>query len=138
MEVHIHTHTHTHTRAHTRMEPPFSLFLPPPSSSLPSLLLGLSTWQALKFGQDACGLDSAALLVPYLLWPIAEDVYADFFKSVKHGLVVELSHQGQLYRMLRMQLDLPRGLKSFCRSGANPFQPSEIAARLTELKGMPS
>lgn len=85
----------------------------------------------------AHGLD-AKLLVPYLLWPIAEEVYADFFKSVKHGLVVELSHQGQLYRMLRMQVDLPRGVRSFCRSGANPFQPAEIAARLTELKGMPS
>jgi 2-oxoglutarate ferredoxin oxidoreductase subunit alpha len=85
----------------------------------------------------ARGLE-AKLLVPYLLWPIAEEVYAEFFRSVKHGLVVELSHQGQLYRMLRMQLDVPKGLKSFCRSGANPFQPAEIAAHLIELKGMPS
>jgi 2-oxoglutarate ferredoxin oxidoreductase subunit alpha len=78
------------------------------------------------------------LLVPYLLYPIAEQVYADFFASVKHGLVVELSYQGQLYRMLRMFTDVPKCLKSFTHSGANPFQPSEIVARLVELKGLPS
>ena len=78
------------------------------------------------------------LLVPYLLYPIAEQVYADFFQSVKHGLVVELSHQGQLYRMLRMFIDVPHGVKSLARSGANPFQPAELVARLIELKGMPS
>ncbi len=78
------------------------------------------------------------LLVPYLLYPIAEQVYAGFFESVKHGLLVELSHQGQLYRMLRMFIDVPKGLKSFCRSGANPFQPAELVARLVELKGLPS
>lgn len=78
------------------------------------------------------------LLVPYLLYPIAEQVYASFFESVKHGLLVELSHQGQLYRMLRMFTDVPKGLKSFCRSGANPFQPAELVARLLELKGLPS
>jgi 2-oxoglutarate ferredoxin oxidoreductase subunit alpha len=85
----------------------------------------------------AASLD-VKLLVPYLLYPIAEQVYEDFFQSVKHGLVVELSHQGQLYRMLRMFIDVPRGVKSFPRDGANPFQPAEIVARLVELKGMPS
>lgn len=80
----------------------------------------------------ARGLD-VKLLVPYLLWPIAEDLYREFFKSVSAGLVVELSHQGQLYRMLRMFVDVPRGVKSFARSGANPFQPGEVAARLAEL-----
>ena len=93
--------------------------------------------------REAYGLAKAAaldvkLLVPYLLYPIAEQVYVDFFKSVKHGLVVELSHQGQLYRMLRMFIDVPRGVKSLARSGANPFQPSELVTRLIELKGMPS
>jgi 2-oxoglutarate ferredoxin oxidoreductase subunit alpha len=73
------------------------------------------------------------LLVPYLLYPIAEDVYGRFFASVKKGLVVELSHQGQLYRLLRAFTEVPRGVSSFCRSGANPFQPAEIVARLIEL-----
>ncbi len=85
----------------------------------------------------AKGLD-VKLLVPYLLYPIAEEVYQRFFESVRHGLVVELSHQGQLYRILRMFTDVPRSVKSFAKDGANPFQPAEILARLLELKGLPS
>jgi 2-oxoglutarate ferredoxin oxidoreductase subunit alpha len=70
------------------------------------------------------------LLVPYLLYPINEDVYQSFFASVEAGLVVEQSHQGQLYRILRMYLDVPASVHSVCRSGANPFQPAEIVDRL--------
>lgn len=81
---------------------------------------------------------SVKLLVPYLLHPIPEEVYAGFFASLKSGLVVELSHQGQLYRMLRMALDVPKSVRSFCRSGANPFQPAELMARLLEQKGAAS
>jgi 2-oxoglutarate ferredoxin oxidoreductase subunit alpha len=36
------------------------------------------------------------ILVPRLLYPISEEVFAEFFASVKAGLVVEQSHQGQL------------------------------------------
>jgi 2-oxoglutarate/2-oxoacid ferredoxin oxidoreductase subunit alpha len=74
----------------------------------------------------------AKLLVPHLLYPVAEEVYGDFFLSVRAGLVVEQSHQGQLYRMLRMFLELPRGVRSFARSGANPFLPLEVAEHLLE------
>jgi hypothetical protein len=31
-----------------------------------------------------------------------------------------------------MSLDVPKGVKSFCRSGANPFQPAEIVAKLRQ------
>ena len=82
----------------------------------------------------AQGLD-VKLLVPWLLYPIAEEVFSGFFKSVRSGLVVELSHQAQLYRILRMFVDVPKGVQPFARSGANPFQPAEIAAALTKLKG---
>lgn len=75
------------------------------------------------------GLD-VKLLVPQLLYPIPEEIYRDFFASVKAGFVVELSFQGQLYRLLRMFVDLPRGVSSFCRSGANPIQPREVVAQL--------
>jgi 2-oxoglutarate ferredoxin oxidoreductase subunit alpha len=68
------------------------------------------------------------LLVPWLLYPIAEEIYREFFFSVRAGLVVEQSHQGQLFRILRMFIDLPAGVSSFCRSGANPFQPREVVA----------
>ncbi len=75
------------------------------------------------------GLD-VKLLVPWLVYPVAEEIYRDFFASVRAGFVVELSHQGQLHKILRMYVDLPAGVTSFCRSGANPIQPREIVALL--------
>jgi 2-oxoglutarate ferredoxin oxidoreductase subunit alpha len=73
------------------------------------------------------------LLVPRLLHPVAEEVYRDFFKAVQAGLVVEQSHQGQLFRLLRMFVDVPAGVVSFARSGANPISPAEVAERLQTL-----
>jgi len=70
------------------------------------------------------------LLVPFLLYPVAEPVYRAFFASVRRGLVLELSHQGQLYRVLRMFVDVPAGVTSFARSGAQPFRTDEVVARL--------
>jgi len=73
------------------------------------------------------------LLIPTLLYPVAEPVYRAFFASVRAGLVLELSHQGQLYRVLRMFLDLPAGMKSFARSGAQPFRADEVVEQLRSL-----
>jgi 2-oxoglutarate/2-oxoacid ferredoxin oxidoreductase subunit alpha len=70
------------------------------------------------------------LLVPRLLFPVAEEVYKEFFGSVRRGLVVEQSHQGQLYRVIRMYVNVPEGLESFAKSGSNPFSPGEIVERL--------
>jgi 2-oxoglutarate ferredoxin oxidoreductase subunit alpha len=70
------------------------------------------------------------LLVPWLVYPVAEEIYREFFGSVRAGLVVEASHQGQLYRILRMYVDVPRGVTSFARDGANPIQPGDVVARL--------
>jgi 2-oxoglutarate/2-oxoacid ferredoxin oxidoreductase subunit alpha len=75
------------------------------------------------------------LLVPTLVYPVAEEVYREFFASVRAGLVVELSYQAQLYRILRMFVDVPRGVRPFARSGANPFQPREV---VDELAGVAS
>jgi 2-oxoglutarate ferredoxin oxidoreductase subunit alpha len=75
----------------------------------------------------------AKLLVPRLLYPVAEEVYREFFAGVEAGLVVEQSQQGQLYRVLRMFVDLPPGVRSLARSGANPFTPAQIADRLGRL-----
>jgi 2-oxoglutarate ferredoxin oxidoreductase subunit alpha len=77
------------------------------------------------------GID-VKLLVPKLLYPVAEEVYAEFLKGVAAGLVVEQSHQGQLYRVLRMFVDLPRGVLPFARSGSLPILPSAIVERLRE------
>lgn len=73
------------------------------------------------------------LLVPRLIYPVAEDIYREFFATIRSGLVVEQSYQGQLYRLLRMFVDIPPGVRSMARSGANPFDPNEVVAALGQL-----
>lgn len=73
------------------------------------------------------------LLVPRLLYPVAEEIYSDFFASVQRGLVIEQSHQGQLFRLLRMFVDLPLGMETLARSGANPITPAEVLGRVRQL-----
>jgi 2-oxoglutarate ferredoxin oxidoreductase subunit alpha len=102
----------------------------------PRAPIGLISWgssagvcrEALHLAQ-AAGID-VKLLVPYLLYPVVEDVYRDFFASLKGGVIVEQSYQGQLWRVLRMFLDVPKVIEPMCRSGANPFQPAEVVDRL--------
>lgn len=76
---------------------------------------------------------SAKLLVPRLIYPIAQQVYDEFFASLRGGFVVEQSHQGQLYRVLRMYCDVPKTMETWSRSGSNPFTPAEIAERLRDI-----
>jgi 2-oxoglutarate/2-oxoacid ferredoxin oxidoreductase subunit alpha len=78
------------------------------------------------------------LLVPTLLFPFVEEAWREFFASVRAGLVVEQSYQGQLYRLARMYLEVPAGVQPFARSGANPFTPAEVAERLAALAASPS
>ena len=73
------------------------------------------------------------LLVPYLLYPVAEGAYRDFFRSVQKGFIVEQTHLSQYYKLLRMHLDLPKGVRSMARSGANPFLPGELVVALHHL-----
>lgn len=108
-------------------------------SGNPDAPLALIAWgsvagvcrEALQMAR-AEGLD-VKLMVPYLLYPVAEQTYRDFFASVQKGLVVEQSHLAQTFKVLRMHLDLPKGLQSLARSGANPFLPGEIVAALHHL-----
>lgn len=101
--------------------------------------LGLISWgsvagvaiEALRLAQ-AEGL-RVRLLVPKLLYPVAEEIYQDFFASVKGGLVVEQSHQGQLYKIIRMYVDVPSGVKSLARSGSNPIVPGQVLERLRRM-----
>jgi 2-oxoglutarate ferredoxin oxidoreductase subunit alpha len=73
------------------------------------------------------------LIIPRLLYPISEEVFEDFFASVRAGLVVEQSHQGQLFRILRMFLDVPRGVASFARSGSNPITAADVVEELQRM-----
>src|SRR5208282_1179774 len=72
----------------------------------------------------------AKLLAPKLLYPVAEPVYQDFFASVRRGLFIEQSFQGQLYRLVRMYVDLPAQVELLARSGSNPIQAAEVLERL--------
>lgn len=73
------------------------------------------------------------LLVPKLLYPVAEEIYKDFFASVKRGMVIEQSHLGQLYRVLRMYVDVPDGVVSLAKSGSNPIIAEEVVERLRKM-----
>jgi 2-oxoglutarate ferredoxin oxidoreductase subunit alpha len=77
------------------------------------------------------------LLVPKLLYPIADQVYADFFASLTRCLVVEQSHQGQLHRLIRMWVDVPHEFLSLARSGANPISPALVTAKLAAFSNQP-
>ncbi len=75
----------------------------------------------------------AKVIIPKLLYPVAEEIFEEFFASVKRGLVVEQSHQGQLYRLLRMYVDVPSGVESLARSGSNPILVSSVLERLRKM-----
>jgi 2-oxoglutarate ferredoxin oxidoreductase subunit alpha len=101
--------------------------------------LGLISWgsiagvaiEALRLAR-AAGL-RVRLLVPKLVYPVAEEIYQDFFATVKAGLIVEQSQQGQLHKIIRMYVDVPSGVKSFTKSGANPIIADEILERLRKM-----
>jgi 2-oxoglutarate ferredoxin oxidoreductase subunit alpha len=105
----------------------------------PDAKLGLIGWGSLAgVAREAFHLASARgmkvkLLIPLLLYPIAEEIYADFFSGLKKGLVVEQSHQGQLYRILRMFVNVPPGVEPLCRSGSNPILATEVVDRLRAM-----
>jgi 2-oxoglutarate/2-oxoacid ferredoxin oxidoreductase subunit alpha len=73
------------------------------------------------------------LLIPKLVYPVAQEIYRDFLASVEKGLFVEQSHQGQLYRVVRMFVDVPAGIETLARSGSNPILPGDIVDRLREM-----
>jgi 2-oxoglutarate ferredoxin oxidoreductase subunit alpha len=80
----------------------------------------------------AAGLKVKAL-VPKLLYPVAEDIYRDFFASLDHCVVVEQSHQGQLHKIIRMWVDTPKDFNAFAKSGANPITPEEVVQKIREM-----
>ena len=105
----------------------------------PDAPLGLISWgsvagiaiEALHKAQ-AQGM-RVKLLIPKLLYPVSEEIYEDFFASVKKGLVVEQSHQGQLHRLIRMYVDVPPGIESLAKSGSNPILATEVLERLQAM-----
>jgi 2-oxoglutarate ferredoxin oxidoreductase subunit alpha len=78
------------------------------------------------------------LLVPKLVYPVAEKIYQEFFASLDQCLVVEQSHQGQLFRIIRMWVNVPAGFQVMAKSGANPISPEEVTAKIVQLAGAPA
>jgi 2-oxoglutarate ferredoxin oxidoreductase subunit alpha len=87
--------------------------------------------EALQIAQQQ-GL-KVKLLVPKLMFPVSEAIYADFFQSVKRGLVVEQNHTAQLFRLMRMYVDVPHGIQTLAKSGSNPITPLEVVDRLRQI-----
>ena len=66
------------------------------------------------------------LLIPKLIYPVAEEIYQEFFAKLTRCQVIEQSHQGQLYRLIRMWTNVPPEFNVLAKSGANPISPEEI------------
>jgi 2-oxoglutarate ferredoxin oxidoreductase subunit alpha len=105
----------------------------------PDAPIGLVSWGSVAgVAQEALRLALAQglevkLLIPKLLYPVVEPVYQDFFASVRRGLFIEQSFQAQLYRLVRMYVDIPSAIKPLAKSGSNPILPSEVLERLREM-----
>jgi 2-oxoglutarate/2-oxoacid ferredoxin oxidoreductase subunit alpha len=106
--------------------------------------IGLISWGSVAgVAMEALSLAQAEgmkvkLLVPKLVFPISEEIFKDFFASVNRGLIVEQSHQGQLYRVIRMYVDMPAGMESLTKSGSNPILVDEVLERLRAMvRGLP-
>jgi 2-oxoglutarate ferredoxin oxidoreductase subunit alpha len=78
------------------------------------------------------------LLIPKLVYPVAEEIYQEFFASLARCLVVEQSHQGQLHRIIRMWTNVPREFLSLAKSGANPITPADIIRKISAMAQSPS
>ena len=48
-------------------------------------------------------------------------------------MFIEQSFQGQLYRLVRMYVDLPPNIKLLAKSGSNPIQPAQILERIRQM-----
>ncbi|MDD2763174.1 MAG: 2-oxoacid:acceptor oxidoreductase subunit alpha [Opitutaceae bacterium] len=103
--------------------------------------IGLISWgsiagvalEALQLAR-ASGL-KIKLLIPKLLYPVADEIYQEFFATLRKCLVVEQSHQGQLHRLIRMWTSVPAEFHSLAKSGANPITPAQVLAEIRKQAG---
>ena len=69
--------------------------------------------------------------LPEMLHPFPVEAFARWRRGLEAGAVVELSHQGQLHRIMSGLCDLS-GFRSIARSGGLPLSLRELAERLEE------
>ena len=87
--------------------------------------------EALKRHADAGG--KARLISLRLIAPVQPEKMAEVLKGIKRAVVVEQSHSGQFYRMLRAFYDLPAKTVSLHQGGPLPFGPNQILDQLNQL-----
>ena len=105
----------------------------------PEATVGLISWGSVAgVALEALQLAQAEnlkvkLLIPKLLYPVAEEIYRGFFASLHKCLVIEQSHQGQLHRIIRMWVPVPPEFQSLAKSGSNPITPDEVLGVIRKL-----
>lgn len=72
----------------------------------------------------------ARLISVRLIAPVQPEKLAAALAGIKRALVVEQSHSGQFYRMLRAFYDLPLETRSLHQAGPLPFGPARILEQL--------
>lgn len=72
----------------------------------------------------------ARLISVRLIAPVQPDRMAAALAGITRALVVEQSHSGQFYRMLRAFYELPRATLSLHQAGPLPFGPARILEQL--------
>jgi 2-oxoglutarate ferredoxin oxidoreductase subunit alpha len=87
--------------------------------------------EALRRFSDAGG--KARLISVRLIAPVQPEKMAEALKGIKRAVVVEQSHSGQFYRMLRAFYDLPAETRSLHQGGPLAFGPGQILEQLNQL-----
>jgi 2-oxoglutarate ferredoxin oxidoreductase subunit alpha len=85
--------------------------------------------EALRRYSDAGG--KARLISVRLIAPVQPEKMAAALAGITRAVVVEQSHSGQFYRMLRAFYDLPRDTRSLHQAGPLAFGPGRILEQLT-------
>jgi 2-oxoglutarate ferredoxin oxidoreductase subunit alpha len=84
--------------------------------------------EALQRHSDAGG--KARLISLRLIAPVQPEKMAEALRGIKRAVVVEQSHSGQFYRMLRAFYELPTETVSLHQGGPLPFGPQQILDQL--------
>ena len=87
--------------------------------------------EALQRHADAGG--KARLISLRLIAPVQPEKMAEALRGIKRVVVVEQSHSGQFYRMLRAFYELPAQTVSLHQGGPLSFGPQQILDQLNQL-----
>ena len=75
----------------------------------------------------------ARLISLRLIAPVQPEKMAAALQGIKRAVVVEQSHSGQFYRMLRAFYELPARTVSLHHGGPLAFGPNQILEQLNQL-----